>query len=92
MLYQRVRERVWCVLSCWWPRYWRGDPALHGSSGDNVGIDGGLYMTDFSTGKVYKFDKKVFGRGTRASYSRDCSMAALPGKELKLLKLEKKGL
>jgi len=76
----------------WWPRYWRGDPARHGASGYNVGTDAGLYMAEFYTGKVYKFDKKVFGRGTRASYSHDCSMAALPGKELKLLRLEKKEL
>jgi len=74
----------------WWPRYWRGDPSCHGATGWNVGIDGGQYMADFGTGKVYKYEKKVFERGVRGTYSHDCGMVALPGTVLKVLVLEKK--
>ena len=74
----------------WWPRYFRGDPALHGCTGWNVGIGSGQYMADFSTGKVYKFEVQAFGRGTRATYNPGCALAALPGKTLRVLKLRKK--
>jgi hypothetical protein len=73
----------------WWPRYWRGDPALHGSTGWNVGIGSGQYMADFSTGKVYKFTKQVFGRGVRGTYNPGCTLVALPGKALRVLTLKK---
>jgi hypothetical protein len=73
----------------WWPRYWRGDPALNGCTGWNFGLGGGQYMADFSTGRVYRFKKKAFGRGTRATYNPGCTLAALPGKTLRVLTLKK---
>lgn len=73
----------------WWPRYFRGDPALHGCTGWNYSLGAGQYLADFSTGKVYKFDKTAFGRGTRATYNPGCTLAALPGKTLRVLKLKK---
>lgn len=87
---ERVGEPKKLGTFGWWPRHFRGDPALHGATGWNVGLGTGQYMADFSTGKVYRFDKTAFGRGTRASYNPGCTMAALPGKTLRVLKLEKK--
>jgi hypothetical protein len=86
---ERVGEPKRLGTFGWWPRYFRGDPARHGCTGWNVGIGGGQYMADFSTGKVYKFDKQAFGRGTRGSYNPDCTLVALPGTTLKVLKLKK---
>jgi len=86
---ERVGEPKRLGTFGWWPRYFRGDPALHGCTGWNVGIGHGQYMADFSTGKVYKFDKQAFGRGTRATYNPGCTLAALPGKTLKVLTLRK---
>jgi hypothetical protein len=85
-----VSEPVRLGTFGWWPRYFRGDPALHGCTGWNVAIGSGQYLADFGSGKVYKFDKQAFGRGTRATYNPGCTLAALPGKTLRLLTLQKK--
>jgi len=86
---ERVGEPKRLGTFGWWPRYFRGDPALHGCTAWNVGIGHGQYMANFSTGKVYKFEVQAFGRGTRATYNPGCTLAALPGKTLRVLKLEK---
>ena len=86
---ERVGELKSLGTFGWWPRYFRGDPALHGCTGWNVGIGSGQYLADLQSGKVYKFDKQAFGRGTRASYNPGCTLAALPGKTLKVLRLKK---
>lgn len=86
---ERVGEPKRMGTFGWWPRFFRGDPAHHGTTGWNVGIGEGQYMADFSTGRVYKFGKDRFDH-VSASYSPDCSLVAVPGKSLRLLTLQKK--
>jgi hypothetical protein len=73
----------------WWPRFLRGDPGLRGVIGWNVGIDGGTYISTFDTGRVYKLSGADVPR-VEPAFSPDGTMLALPGKSLRVLKLEKK--